>query len=212
VAVPLEKGFEVDEKRAEVLLTWMGVIDMYTLGRALNDLTQEELDWEPHPGAYGVRRRELCTTPNPSGAPDGDWVSDGDWEIGAAADRGEAVEPMTTIGWLLNHFGAAPGLVADSEIVGGPTALEPDTYFRMWGYTNIPDVETAVARFKEGWSALNGKLRAASDELLERKHEHHPWGRGVDAIAAMLNEVSHHGTQICMLRDLYAHDSSRAAT
>ncbi len=193
------------EKRAESLITWMGVIDMYTLGRALKGLTQEEFEWEPHPGAYRVRRRNECTTPNPSGAPDSEWVSDGDWETHAAADRGEAVEPMTTIGWLLNHFGAAPGLVADSEMVGGPTALAPDTYMRMWGYSNIPDVESAVTRFKEGWSALNGMLRTVSDEILERKHEHHPWGRGDHAIAAMLNEVSHHGTQICMLRDLYSH-------
>jgi hypothetical protein len=183
----------------------MGLIDMYTLGRALKDLTQDEFAWEPHPGAWGVRRRDDCTTPNPSGAHESEWVSDNDWEIAAAADRGETVEPMTTIGWLLNHFGAAPGLVADSEIVGGPTPLAPDTYMRMWGYMNIPTVEAAVARFKEGWTTLNGMLRNTTDEMLEREHEHHPWKRGDHALAAMLNEVSHHGTQICMLRDLYAH-------
>src|ERR687892_982815 len=173
------------EQRVEGLLIWMGLIDTYTLGRALKDLNQDEFAWEPHTGAWGVRRRYDCTTPNPSGAPESDWVSDNDWEIAAAADRGEAVEPMTTIGWLLNHFGAAPGLVADSEMVGGPTALAPDTYFRMWGYTNIPDVEGAVTRFKEGWSALNGMLRNTTDEMLEREHEHHPWKRGDHALAAM---------------------------
>jgi hypothetical protein len=193
------------EKRVEGLLAWMGLIDMYTLGRALKDLTQDEFEWEPHPGAWGVRRREDCTTQNASGAPEGEWVSDLDWEIGAAADRGEIVEPMTTIGWLLNHVGAGPGIVADSEMVGGPTPLAPDTYIRMWGYTNIPTVAEAVARFSDGWSALKEMLRSATDEMLERQHEHHPWKRGDHALAAMLNEVSHHGTQICVLRDLYAH-------
>ena len=194
-------------KRAAVLHNWMGLIDMYTLGRALKELTQEEFTWEPHPGAWGVRRRDECVTPNPSGAPGSEWVADMDWEIAAAAvaDRSETVEPMTTIGWLLNHFGAAPGLFAELEIVGGPMAVTPDVYGRMWGYTIIPTVEGAVTRFKDGWSALAGMLRNTADEMLEREYEHHPWKRGDHALAAMLNEVSHHGTQICTLRDLYAH-------
>lgn len=183
----------------------MGVVDMYTLDRALKDLTQEEFEWEPHPGAYGVRRREECTTPNPSGAADGEWVSDLDYEVGAAADRGEAVEPMTTIGWLLNHIGAAPGLMAELEIVGGPTVPTFEIYGRMWGYTNIPTVADAVTRFTQGWSALKSALKNTTDEMLEREYEGHPWKRGGAAVAALLNEVSHHGTQICVLRDLYAH-------
>lgn len=37
----------------------------------------------------------------------------------------------------------------------------------------------------------------------------HPWRRGDHALAAMLNEVSHHGTQICMVRDIYANRYGR---
>src|SRR3954451_23282670 len=106
-------------QRASVLLNWVELIDMYTLSRALKDLTQAEFDWEPHPGAWGVRRRDACTTPNPSGEAGSAWVVDNDWELAASADRGEAIEPMTTIGWLLNHFGAAPGLTAKLDFVGG---------------------------------------------------------------------------------------------
>jgi hypothetical protein len=191
-------------KRADVLINWMALIDGYTLNRALKGLTQEEFDWEPHPGAWGVRRREDCTTPNPGGAAGSEWVVDIDWAIAAAADRGEATEPMTTIGWLLNHFGAAPGLNAELEIVGGPTVPTPDAYHRMWAYTVIPTVDDAVTRFQEGWSALRDALRTTTDEMLERDYEGHPWKRGDLALSAMLNEVSHHGTQICMLRDLFA--------
>lgn len=115
-------------KRADVLLNTMMVIEQYSLKRALTDLSQDEFDWEPHPGAWGVRRRSVCTTSNPLGAADGDWVVDNDWTIVEAAyqdwlaekpvhDR--TIEPMPTIGWLLNHFGAAPGVMAESEIVGG---------------------------------------------------------------------------------------------
>jgi hypothetical protein len=188
-----------------MLHNWMGLIDLYTMTRALNGLTQEEFDWEPHPGAFGVRRRDACTTPNPGGEAGGAWVVDGDWDLAAAADRGEAIEPMTTIGWLLNHFGAAPGVTAELDFLGGPTVPTLDVYYRMWGHTVIPTVDDAVSRFRQGWSDLGEALRGTTDEMLERDCDGHPWKRGDRAVSAMLNEVSHHGTQICMLRDLFAH-------
>lgn len=192
-------------KRAAVLRNWMGVIDLYTLSRALDGLTQAEFDWEPHPGAFGVRSREACVTPNPVGAAGSPWVLDHDWEVVEAADRGEAVEPMATIGWLLNHVGAAPGITAQLDFVGGPTTPTPEVYATMWGQDVIPTVAEAVARFRDGWARMGEALAGASDEMLERPCDGHPWKRGDRAIAAMLNEVSHHGTQICMLRDFFAH-------
>ena len=189
--------------RADVLLNSMLVIEMYTLNRALNGLTQEEFDWEPHPGAWGIRRRETCTTPDATGTEGSEWVSDNDWAI-AAADR-DVIQPMTTIGWLLNHFGAAPGAVAELEIVGGSTVPTPEVYEGMWGRTIMPKADDAVIRFRSGWSALDRALRASTDETLERNYDGHPWKRGDLAVTAMLNEVSHHGTQICMLRDLFSH-------
>lgn len=192
--------------RADVLLNSMLVIDMYTLKRALHELAQDEFDWEPHAGAWGIRRREDCTTPNPSGDADGAWVSDQDWGIQAETMTAgtNVIEPMTTIGWLLNHIGAAPGLTAELIVRDADTPRADDVYLRMWGYTILPTADEAVARFREGWSALDRALRTASDEALERNLDGHPWGRADLAITAMLNEVSHHGTQVCTLRDLYA--------
>jgi hypothetical protein len=198
------RGVHVADKRADVLINSMMLIQRYTLNRALTDLTQEEFEWEPHPGAWGVRRREDCTTPHPGGAAGSEWVVDMDGEIMTASLRG-AIEPMTTIGWLLNHFGAAPGLVAETEIVGGSTVPTPDLYRRMWNDTIIPTVDDAVARVRDGWSALEAALRSTTDEMLEREYAGHPWKRGDLAVSAMLNEVSHHGTQICVLRDLVHH-------
>ena len=193
------------DKRADALLNWMMLIERYTLNRALTDLTQAEFDWEPHPDAWGVRRRDDCRTPDPHGEARSEWVVDNDWAIVQAAFDGPALEPMTTIGWLLNHFGAAPGLVAELTIVGGSTTPTPDAYQRMWAHTIIPTVDEAVVRFRDGWSALDRALRKTTDKMLERTYEGHPWKRRDLAVSAMLNEVSHHGTQICMLRDLYAH-------
>ena len=193
------------DARVDGLTQWMMLIERSTLTRAFTDLSQEEFDWEPHSGAWGIRRRSDCVTPTPHGAADGEWVADSDWSIVEAAFHGRGVEPMTTIGWLLNHFGAAPGLVAQTEIVGGPVEPTMEGYQRMWSYTIIPTVDEAVARFRDGWDALDQALRVTSDDLLQRTYEGHPWKQGDLAVAAMLNEVSHHGTQICVLRDLFAH-------
>src|SRR3954468_3115182 len=170
-------------KRASVLRNWMELIDMYTLPRALKDLTQAEFDWEPHPGAWGVRRRDACTTPNASGDAAGLWVADQDWAVQTAAfgwanPGGEMNEPMTTVGWLLNHFGAAPGITAQLEFLGGASAPTHDVYRRMWAYTVIPAVDEAVDRFREGWAVLASALRDATDDMLERDSEGHPWKRG----------------------------------
>lgn len=75
----------------------------------------------------------------------------------------------------------------------------------MWGFTVIPEVDGAIERFQLGWDTLRESLRGATDDMLETTYEGHPWKRGDRAISALLNEVSHHGTQICVLRDLYAH-------
>jgi hypothetical protein len=79
-------------------------------------------------------------------------------------------------------------------------------YEEMWGRSIIPTVEEAVTRFTDGWAALNHALQSTTDQVLERKYEGHPYKRGDRALAALLNEVSHHGTQICVLRDFYAND------
>ena len=55
---------------------------------------------------------------------------------------------------------------------------------------------------------------AANDEMLEREipHEVFPWGRVDRFVAGVVNEVSHHGTQICMLRDMYGHLPGKPAS
>jgi hypothetical protein len=61
-----------------------------------------------------------------------------------------------------------------------------------------------------GWRALEAALRPAADERLERPTrfwgyggQPGPMGTGAQVISSVLNEVSHHGTQIGVLRDLY---------
>ena len=71
--------------------------------------------------------------------------------------------------------------------------------------------EEAVTTMHTGWRALDTALRSATDEQLERPTRFWGYGdpgppaNGAQILASVLNEVSHHGTQIGVLRDLYAH-------
>jgi DinB superfamily len=196
-----------------MLLTWMQLIDFYTLSRALDSLTEDEFMWQPHPGAWGVALRAECMTPSPLGAAGSEWVVDNDmaivqaeydeWRRGVPTGERKTIVPMTTIGWLLNHFGAAPGLTATLEFAGGTTRPTREVYGQMWGYTIIGTADEAVVRFRDGWAALGAALATATDEMLEREYEDYPRKKGFAAISALVNEVAHHGTQICVLRDLY---------
>jgi hypothetical protein len=107
-------------------------------GRPVWGVRRRAVSGSPSPGSWGVRRRAECETPTPFG--DGDWVIDYDVDLVMAAIQGNAVEPLTTIGWLMWHIGSMPGRLAQLDFLGGSKTTET---------------------------------------------------------------VSHHGTQICMLRDLY---------
>jgi hypothetical protein len=91
----------VPDKRADTLLQTIRFIEWYTLNRAWDNLSDDELFREPVAESWGIRRRAECQTATPFG--DGDWVADFDDYLARAADRGEAVEPLTTIGWLMSR-------------------------------------------------------------------------------------------------------------
>ena len=71
------------DKRADLFLTWMGLIDSYTLDRAWKDLIQDELDFEPHSGAWGIRPRGEQRTKHAGGDDSGQWVVECDCDLAA---------------------------------------------------------------------------------------------------------------------------------
>jgi hypothetical protein len=184
-------------------------IEMFTLNRAWSDLREDEFFWEPVPGSWSVRRRDKCRTPNPFGT--GDWVVDFDAAIAGAAVEGRAVEPLTTIAWLLSHVGSVPGRAADLDFLGGTRSAESGwTSAYLGDHPVFSAPSEAVEALQTGWRALDEAIRASTDEELEQATRF--WGypgypgpsaQGHQIIALMLNEISHHGTQVCMLRDLY---------
>jgi hypothetical protein len=199
-------------KRAETLLEIMFFVEAYTLRRVWDGLTDDELMWEPTDGAWtvGPAGERRTATPFVTGA----MAADFDAGLVTAAVEGRAIEPMTTIAWLLWHVGSQPGRAAELDFLGGDhTADSGWTSPYIAAHPVFTTADDAVTALRTGWRALEAALRSATatDEQLERPTRFWgygglgPMGTGARIVGSILNEVSHHGTQICVLRDLYQH-------
>ena len=195
-------------KRAETLLEMMLFIEMFTLHRAWSELTDDELMWEPAEGSWSVRP----VTESRTGTPfiTGRLAADFDMTVVESAIAGDAVEPMTSIAWLFWHVGSQPGRAAELDFFGGAHSAESGwTSPYIAAHPMFTSAEDAVTAMQSGWRALDTVLRSATDEQLERPTRFWgygkpgPMGTGAQIVGSVLNEVSHHGTQIGVLRDLY---------
>jgi len=198
----------VTGKRAETLLEMMLFIELYTLRRAWDGLTDDELLWEPTEGAWSVHPVSECATATPFVT--GAFAADFDVELVMAAIEGKAIEPMTSIGWLLWHIGSLPGRAAELDFFGGTHTAESGwTSPYIAAHPIFTSAEEAVTTMRTGWRALDAALHSATDDQLEQPTRFWGYGgpgpmaTGAQIVASILNEVSHHGTQICVLRDLY---------
>lgn len=196
------------EKRATALLEMMLFIEMFTLNRAWTGLTDEELLWEPMTGCWTVRPAAQARTATSFIA--GEWAVDFDADVAAAADQGNTTEPLTSIAWLFWHVGSQAGRLAELDFFGGPHAAESGwTSPYIETHPVFTTAEEAVSTMRAGWRSLDAALRSASDEQLERPTRFWgyggpgPMGTGALVVASTLNEISHHGTQMGVLRDLY---------
>jgi hypothetical protein len=124
---------------------------------------------------------------------------------------------------LIWHVGSTPERLAQLDFLGGSrTADSGWTSPYLTHHRVFSDAEEAVETMRAGWRALEEALRAATDDDLERPIRQYTYGderpahgllaagkspgpltSGTAMVAMVLNEIDHHGTQICVLRDLY---------
>ena len=195
-------------KRAETLLEMMFFIEMYTLRRAWNGLTDGELMWEPAEGAWSVHPVTESRTATPFIT--GPLAADFDAGLATAAAEGKAIEPLTSIAWLFWHVGSQPERAAELDIFDGAhSAASGWTSPYIAAHPIFTTADEAVTAMRTGWRGLDTALRSATDAQLERPTrfwgygQPGPMGTGAQIVGSILNEVSHHGTQIGVLRDLY---------
>jgi hypothetical protein len=152
--------------------------------RRLDGLGQDEYRWRPTPDCW-----DLCE--------DGS----GGWEV-------ERVMPdpvpgaVTTIAWRLWHIGSE--CLAGYASGGlGPRPL--DVKGREW----YPDVGPALAALDTAWDAFRSGAASLGEDGMWRKLGP-AWGpyaedTWADLVLHAYDEVVHHGAEVALMRDLYAH-------
>lgn len=159
----------------------------------LDGLSDEEYFWEPVAGGWSVRRRGTSTAPVQAGS--GDFTIDFAWPEPEPA-------PVTTIAWRLGHLIVGVFGARVASHFGGP----PADYMK-WDYAGtaagaLGQLDAAYAAWINGVRGLGEEGLAEPCGPAEGGWADHP----KSALVLHINrEAIHHGAEIALLRDLYAH-------
>ena len=128
----------------------MFFIEMYTLRRAWNGLTDGELMWEPAEGAWSVHPVTESRTATPFIT--GPLAADFDAGLATAAAEGKAIEPLTSIAWLFWHVGSQPERAAQLDIFDGAhSAASGWTSPYIAAHPIFTTADEAVTAMRTGW-------------------------------------------------------------
>jgi hypothetical protein len=158
-------------------------------------LTDEEYLWEPVPGAWSLRPRGEAVTAMAAGG--GDLVAD--FEVPEPSPA-----PVTTIAWRLAHVLVGVLGARNASHFGGPPV---DYFTKVWPPTAaeaLAQLDEEHAHWVKGVGSLDAEALARPCGPAEG-----PYGdRTMAALVLHINrELIHHGAEISLLRDLYAHRS-----
>jgi hypothetical protein len=174
------------ERRAQVgaeLLRRAWKLSADRLERRCAGLTDAELLWEPVAGAWNLVA---------------DLEHSGGWAYPYHFSPPDP-HPVTTIGWRLVHIAANNWIYTEHAF--GPGIRD---------FPDLPVHGTAVEVLAD-WRASREPVQswldtAADEDLTERRPSHlgEPLPAG-EVIRILLDEQTHHGAEIALLRDLYLH-------
>jgi hypothetical protein len=161
----------------------------------LDGLTDEEYLWEPVPGAWSLRPRGEAVSAMAAGG--GDLVADFEYPEPSPA-------PITTIAWRLAHILVGVLGQRNASHFGGPPV---DYATKVWPATAadaLSQLDDEHARWVAGVATLDEAALARPVGEAEGPFAELPYA----ALVLHINrEVIHHGAEIALLRDLYAHRS-----
>jgi hypothetical protein len=146
----------------------------------LDGLTDDEYFWEPVPD---------CWTVHPDGSVDFTYPE-------------PQPAPVTTIAWRLAHIIVGVLGARVHSHFGGPPAD-----YQTWNYAR--DAATALQQLDDAYAAWSSGVAKLSPADLDEPcgPAEGKWGElpMIDLVLHINREVIHHGAEIALLRDLYAH-------
>ena len=154
----------------------------------LEGLTDHEYRWEPVPGSWNIRP-----------------LAGGGFTIDWAYPEPEPA-PVTTIAWRMAHITVGVLAARVAGHFGGPPAD-----YESWEYAGT--AAGGLAQLDAAYEAWTAGARALDGEALRQPcgPSEGPWSdRPMSTLVLHINrEVIHHGAEIALLRDLYAHRTDR---
>ncbi|MET0451967.1 MAG: DinB family protein [Mycobacterium sp.] len=159
-------------------------------------LTDDEYFWQPVPDCWTVRR---------VGAerPGDEDSSHGTIDFAYPPPQ---PEPVTTIAWRLAHVIVGVLAVRAHSHFDGPPAD-----YETWRYAT--DAATALQQLDDAYDSWMSGVRGLTEPQLAKPvgPAEGPWADRpmIDLVLHINREVIHHGAEIALLRDLYAHTTDK---
>lgn len=164
----------------------------HQLRARLDGLTDDEYFWSPVPDAWSVGpRREATETM---------WPGAGDFGVDFVFPAPEPA-PFTTIAWRLAHVVVGVLALRNAAHFGAPPAS-----YDTWEYAG--DAATALDQLQTQLDVWLAGVAGLSDAELRAPvgpKEPYPDAPMADLVLHIHRELIHHLSEVCLLRDLYAH-------
>ncbi|MBA0049953.1 DinB family protein [Streptomyces sp. AJS327] len=165
----------------------------------LAGLTDDEYLWSPAPDTWSVRPRGSSTAQIQAGA--------GEFTIDFAFPQPDPA-PFTTIAWRLGHVIVGVLAARNATHFGAPAASYEDWEYAGSAAGALDQLETQLAVWTAGVRGLGeDELRAPVGA-----GEPYPELAMADLVLHINRELIHHLSEVCLLRDLYAHTVAGGTT
>jgi hypothetical protein len=159
----------------------------------LDGLGDEEYFWEPVEGCWNIRRRGESAAPIAAGS--------GEFTIDFAMPEPDP-PPVATIAWRLGHIIVGVLGMRVAGHFGGPAMDYPSFDYAGTAAGALRQLDEVYAGWVAGVRRLGDEDLAKPCGPAEGPYGDHP----MSALVLHINrEVIHHGAEIALLRDLYAH-------
>lgn len=172
--------------------------------RRLGGLTDQELLWEPAPNCWSVRER-VDGTARVDWAPYiGDGEVTGSGFVRTTSTGGDALQPppFTNLAWRMWHLTQVYGRSQNERLLTGMAVEETSDAVtpRRTASAAVADLSTAHDR----WRAV---LASMTDQQFDEPLAggRHAAATKIGYVMSMIDELTHHGAELGVLRDLYAH-------